>query len=74
MRKGDLPKGDIPLGARNLFLVAGGLIAGSDETRLFDAFNLGHAAVMDGDLDRSEAETAHIQADNLKPVGLGIFR
>ena len=51
-----------------LFPVRGAIVAACDEAGLFDAFDLGHAAVVDGDLDRAEAEVGDIPSNDFKPV------
>ncbi len=54
-----------------LFLAWGRVIAGGDEAGFLDAFDLGHPTVVDGDLDRAEAEIGHVLANDFEPVGLG---
>lgn len=49
-------------------------IAGCDEAGLFDAFDLGHAAIMDGDLNRAETEVCDIPPNHIKPIGFRTVR
>ena len=44
-------------------------VVGGDKASFLDAFDLGHATVVDGDLNRTEAEIGHILANDFQPIG-----
>src|SRR6478735_2209404 len=52
-----------------LFAFGRDAVAGGDEAGFLNAFDLGHAAIVDGDLDRTEAEIGDVLADDFQPVG-----
>ncbi len=45
-----------------------------DETGFLDAFDLGHAAIVNRDLDRAETKVGDIVANDFQPIGLGALR
>lgn len=45
-----------------------GFVAGGDEAGFFDAFDLGDASVVNGDLDRAKAEVADVGPDDFQPI------
>jgi hypothetical protein len=57
-----------------LFLAWTLLVARGNESGFLNAFDLGYAAVMDGNLYGAEAEIGDVLADDFKPVGLGTIR
>jgi hypothetical protein len=46
-------------------------VARSDEAGFFDALDLSHPAIVDGDLNRPKAKVGDILADDLQPIRLG---